>query len=127
MAHPRMYSDDDKYLADIRRICLALPESSEVEAWGRPTFRAGKKMFAVFDGSGDDRYALIFKPEPEERHALVADTRFFVPAYFGPGGWLALDLDAAPIEWDEVAELMDASYRTVALKRMLKVLDEAAR
>jgi hypothetical protein len=124
MAHPRTYSADDPYLDDIRRICLAFPESSEVEAWGRPTFRAGQKMFAVF-GQHDDggRFALIFKPDPEERHALVADKRFFSPKYFGPGGWLALDLDAAKVDWEEVGELMDASYRTVALKRMLKALD----
>jgi hypothetical protein len=43
-----MYSDDDPYLTELRDVCLAFPESCEVEAWGRPTFRAGKKMFAVF-------------------------------------------------------------------------------
>ena len=40
----------DKTLKQVRSLCLALPESSEVEAWGHPTFRAGKKMFAVFGG-----------------------------------------------------------------------------
>jgi hypothetical protein len=38
-----MYSEDDPYLAEVRKLCLALPESVEVEAWGRPTFRAGKE------------------------------------------------------------------------------------
>ena len=45
-----MYRDDDPFLAELREICLAFPESAEVEAWGRPTFRAGKKMFAIFTG-----------------------------------------------------------------------------
>ncbi len=121
-----MYRDDDPFLADLREVCLALPESSEVEAWGRPTFRAGKKLFAVFTGSKEDGYSVIFKPEPDERPALLADERFFVPPYFGPGGWLALDFGAGPVEWDEVAELMESSYRQVALKRMLKTLDEQA-
>jgi hypothetical protein len=49
MAHPRMYSEDDPYLAEVRKLCLALPESVEVEAWGRPTFRAGKKMLTALD------------------------------------------------------------------------------
>jgi predicted DNA-binding protein (MmcQ/YjbR family) len=120
-----MYHDDDPYLKELRAVCLAFPESAEVEAWGRPTFRAGKKMFAVFEGNDDHPYAVIFKPEPDERLALVDDPRFYVPAYFGPGGWLALDFTAAPVDWDEVAELMDSSYRQVALKRMLKVLDGA--
>lgn len=126
MAHPRMYRDDDPYLGDVRSICLALPETVEVEAWGRPTFRAGKKIFAVFSGSSEDQYSVIFKPDADERPALVDDARFYVPPYFGPGGWLALDLSAAPVDWAEVAELVETSYRQVALKRMVKALDERA-
>ncbi len=126
MAHPRMYRDDDPYLGDLRSICLALPETAEVEAWGRPTFRAGKKIFAVFSGGSEDQYSVIFKPDADERPALVGDARFYVPPYFGPGGWLALDLSAAPVDWAEVAELVETSYRQVALKRMVKALDERA-
>lgn len=120
-----MYRDDDPYLTELRTVCLALPESAEVEAWGRPTFRAGKKMFAVFEGNDDHPHAVVFKPEPDERLALLDDRRFYVPAYFGPSGWLALDFTAGEVDWDEVTELMDGSYRQVALKRMLEALDEA--
>jgi len=126
MAHPRMYSDVDPYLTELRRICLALPECSEVEAWGRPTFRAGKKIFAVFTGSEEERYTVIFKPDVDERPALVGDDRFHVPPYFGPSGWLGLDFTAAPVDWDEVTELVETSYRQVAIKRMLKALDSVS-
>ena len=64
------------------------------------------------------------RPEPDERPALLEDPRFYVPAYFGPGGWLALDFGAARVDWVEVAELMESSFCQVALKRMLKALDE---
>jgi hypothetical protein len=119
-----MYSDDDPYLADLRKVCLALPESVEVEAWGRPTFRAGKKMFAVFAGNDEHPYALIFKPDLAERPALLEEPRFYVPPSFGPSGWIALDLTAAPVDWQEVTELIDASYQRVALVRMLKALEQ---
>ena len=119
-----MYSDDDPFLTELREICLALPESAEVEAWGRPTFRAGRKMFAVFEGNDEHPYAVTFKPEPDERPALLGEKRFYEPAYFGPGGWIALDFTAAKPDWVEIAELMESSYRQVALKRMLKALDE---
>ncbi len=121
-----MYADDDPYLTDVRRACLALPEAVEIEAWGRPTFRAGPrgKMFAIFEGHGDHPYGLIFKPEAGERAALVADSRFYSPAYYGPSGWLALDLTAAPPDWDEVAELVSGSYRQVALKRQLAAMGD---
>jgi predicted DNA-binding protein (MmcQ/YjbR family) len=119
-----MYNDDDPGLAELRAICLAFPEAVEVEAWGRPTFRAGKKIFAVFSGDDDHAFAVIFKPEPEERPALLDDERFYAPPYFGPSGWLALDLTAAEVDWTEVGELLDGSYRQVALKRMLRALDD---
>jgi predicted DNA-binding protein (MmcQ/YjbR family) len=120
-----MYSDDDPHLAELRRVCLALPEAVEVEAWGRPTFRAGKKIFAVFSGTEERPSGLVFKPEQDERAALLGDPRFYAPPYFGPSGWLALDLEAAPPDWAEVAELVESSYRLVALKRMLAALDAA--
>lgn len=117
-----MYQDDDPYLAELRALCLAFPEAVEVEAWGRPTFRAGKKIFALFEGHADHPYAVIFKPEPAERPALLGDRRFSSPPYWGPSGWLALDLGAADVDWTEVAELVEGSYRQVALKRMIAAL-----
>jgi predicted DNA-binding protein (MmcQ/YjbR family) len=121
-----MYSDADPFLTELRAICLTFPEAVEVEAWGRPTFRAGKKLFAVFSGDDTHPFTVIFKPDAAERPALVGDHRFSSPPYFGAAGWLALDFTAAPVDWDEVAELMDSSYRQVALKRMLRMLDERA-
>jgi predicted DNA-binding protein (MmcQ/YjbR family) len=126
MAHPRMYRDDDPYLGDLRTVCLAFPEACEVEAWGRPTFRAGKKIFSVFAGIDDRPWGVIFKPDADDRAALLEDPRFYSPPYWGPGGWIALDFDARRVDWVEVTELMDASYRQVALKRMLKALDGAS-
>jgi len=126
VAHERTYSSTDPYLEQLRKICLKFPESAEVEAWGRPTFRAGQKIFAVFGGPDpktESGYCVIFKPDAEDRPALVQDARFFAPRYWGPGGWLGLDFDAAKVDWDEVWELVDASYRQVALKRMIKALD----
>src|SRR5688572_19903377 len=35
-------------LARLRKLCLALPEAHEVEAWGEPTFRVRNKIFAMY-------------------------------------------------------------------------------
>lgn len=122
MAHPRMYSDDDPFLTELRQVCLAYPEATEVEAWGRPTFRAGK-IFALFSGIEDRPYGVIFRPDDDERPALLDDPRFYSPPYYGPSGWLTLDFEAAPVDWEEVRELVETSYRRIALKRQLKALD----
>lgn len=124
MDHPRMYDDADPLLAHLRLVAARFPESVEIEAWGRPTFRAGRKIFAVYGASSDHPHAVVFKPDPDERPALLGDPRFLVPPYFGPSGWLALDLSDG-VDWDEVHELLDSSYRAVALVRMLRVLDAA--
>jgi predicted DNA-binding protein (MmcQ/YjbR family) len=119
-----MYSDDDPHLDGVRRVCLALPEAVEVEAWGWPSFRAGAtgKMFAIYDYQSDAGYALTFKADPADRAALLEDKRFFEPWYWGARGWLALDLGTGP-DWVEVAELVESSFRQVALKRQLRALE----
>ena len=130
MAHPVMFSNDDPGLAELRSIALALPGAAEKISHGRPTFRAGK-IFAAFGGSeklspGHHRQvpsALIFMPDPVDLPALDEDPRFFMPAYYGPYGARALDLANATVDWNEIAELIDASFRMVAPTRLIAELD----
>jgi hypothetical protein len=130
MTHPVMYRDDDPLLQRLRDVCRALPGVEERVSHGRPTFRA-RKIFAVYGGSeklrpGDHRQvpsALIFSPDPVDLPALDEDDRFFVPAYYGPYGARAIDLADPAIDWGEVAELVDASFRQVAPKRLLAELE----
>lgn len=121
-----MYDPQDPLLARVREVAGTFPEFAEIESWGRPTFRAGKKIFALFGASEQHPRAVVFKPDDDERPALVQDARFVIPPYFGPSGWLALDLEAAPVDWSELRELLDSSYRQVALVRMLRALDGPA-
>lgn len=125
-----MFTDDDPGLAELRRICLALPGAEERISHGRPTFRAGR-IFAAFGGSekirpGEHRMvpsAFIFTPDEVDLPAIDADDRFFVPAYYGPHGGRAIDLASPAVDWAEIAELADASYRRIAPKRLLAELD----
>ncbi|WP_319455513.1 MULTISPECIES: MmcQ/YjbR family DNA-binding protein [unclassified Mycobacterium] len=132
MPHPIMFSDDDFGLADVRAIALSFPEAFEKISWGRPVFCA-PKIFVMYGGSAktDTKgqyiqypYSILIKTDESERTALEQDGRFFFPAYMGPFGWLGLDLSAAKVDWAEVRELIDASYRLVASKKLLKLLDQ---
>ncbi|MET4639803.1 putative DNA-binding protein (MmcQ/YjbR family) [Mycetocola sp. 2940] len=124
MEHPQVFEPADQVVDAVRDICADYPEYAEVEAWGRPTFRAGKKLFVVMGSSMDRPHSMVFKPDPDERPALLDDDRFFVPPYFGPAGWLGMDLTLDGTDWQFVAELIDTSYRQVALKRQLVALEE---
>jgi len=53
--------------------------------------------------------------------ALTADKRYHIPSYMGHNGWISLSLANVWTE-NEIAGLIDESYRHFALKRMLKVL-----
>ena len=64
-----------------------------------------------------------FIPDPLEREALLERDDVFVPPYEGAYGWLAIRVDAASGAWDLLEELLDASYRRVALVRQLRALD----
>ena len=128
-----MFAEDDPILLRLREVCAALPECTERVSHGRPVFRAGEtgRIFALYGAGVKVRpgvherhdHALIFRPDPVDAEALGQDPRFFSPAYYGPFGWLGVDLDDDGIEWAEVAELVDASYRLLAPIRLVRVLD----
>ena len=67
----------------------------------------------------------MVRVDESERSALSQDERFFYPAYLGPSGWLGLDFDrVAKVDWAEVRELVDASYRLTAPRKSIKLLDD---
>lgn len=124
-----MYDPADPLLARVREIALVFPGSDEKESHGRPAFYT-TKVFGYYSGSnkvaGDwiqHSQAIMFLPEPGERPALESDARFWVPGYLGAYGWLGLDLEVGS-DFEEVAELLEDSYRETAPKRLVAELDE---
>ena len=113
-------------LVQLRALCTALPEVTERLSHGAPTWFAGKKTMAMFldDRHGDERLAawVAAPPGVQEEMVRLEPDRFFRPPYVGPRGWLGLRLDRSP-DWDEVADIIEEGYRTVAIKRMLARLD----
>ena len=109
----------------VRSICMAYPEAAEVLAHGRCTFRAGKRQFAIVGAAHDDVGAVEFIPDESEGHALLERDDVFIPPYEGAYGWLAIRVEADSGDWDLLGELIDASYRAVALQRQLRALNRA--
>jgi len=115
-------------LKALRKICLALPEATERLSHGEPTwFVRGKKTFVSYaDHHHDERLAFWCAAPQGSQQAMVASDpeRFFVPPYVGGRGWLGVYLDV-PVDWDEIAELVEDAYRMVAPKNLVDRLDEA--
>ena len=114
-------------LEKLRKLCLALPETTERISHGEPTwFIRGKKVFVMYsDHHHDDRLAFVCAAPDGAQETLVGTDpeRFYVPAYVGHRGWLGVYLDVPGVDWDEIADLVVEAYRVVAPKRLVANLD----
>jgi hypothetical protein len=117
-------------LARVTKICLALPQATVEYKGSHAAYLVGKKTFAYFlnDHHGDGIVAVTCKVLPGDNTALIAadPARFYLPAYIGPRGWVALRLDLekqiGKTDWDEVSELIQTSYRLTAPRRLVALL-----
>lgn len=117
-------------LTRLRKLCLALPEAHEVEAWGEPTFRVRNKLFAMYASSGNHHgagRAAVWCKAARTNQALMVEAepqRFFVPPYVGPSGWVGVWLDGA-VAWEDLGDLLRDAYLLVAPKRLGALLRES--
>ncbi|MCB2056070.1 MAG: MmcQ/YjbR family DNA-binding protein [Geminicoccaceae bacterium] len=121
----------DDAVGRLRRICVALPEAVEKEAWGDPTFRVREKIFAMVK-VGDGRVSVWCKAPPGSQEVLIgADPeRFFRPPYVGSKGWVGMRLDDTPDgppDWDEVRAIVVRSYGLIAPRRLARRLEPRER
>jgi hypothetical protein len=71
----------------VRTLCLALPESFELETWDHPTFRLGSGRGKIFCTAASDGSSITAKAEPVEREALLTQGEpFYFPPYVGSKG-----------------------------------------
>src|SRR5262245_28835909 len=91
--HPPKYRSPETLalVARLRKICMALPDVTEVIAWGEPTWRRGK-IFAMCDTyhHGSSHFS-VHIPAPDGAQAALIDAepeRFFRPPYTGGKGWI---------------------------------------
>lgn len=114
-------AETEKYLGELRTLCLSLPETTETESHGHPNFRAGRLTFVTWEWhKGRPSIAFRLDPPDQEVIKMLADC-FYTP--YGRGKWVSLWADV-DLDWPIIEDLVMKSYRTVALKRMLNLLDE---
>ena len=124
-------SHEDPRLARLTQIVLALPETERILMGRHAAYRIRKKTLAYFldDHHGDGIVAVTCKvlPGDNERLAAAQPDRFYLPAYVGPKGWVALRLDQGKVDWDEVDELIRGSYLLIAPKKLAAMVKGGAR
>jgi predicted DNA-binding protein (MmcQ/YjbR family) len=102
----------------LRKICLALPDTTETTNFGHPFFRVQNKVFCVFHGTQDEP-AIAFKVLKNEAGIFLEDPRFFKTPYMHHHGWISLRAEGK-LDWKEIAELVKASYELTARAKSRK-------
>jgi hypothetical protein len=110
------------------KICEPFPEvTSEVAGDQHIAFRIRKRIFAyyLFDHHGDGMIAFTCKSSLSEQRRLIQDDpiSFFVPAYLGSKGWVAIRLDLNEVDWDTVTELARRAYQATAPRKLAAAIE----
>lgn len=110
-----------RQLQRVRRLCLALPETSEKLSHGEPTFFVHKKVFVMFadDHHGDGHVAVWLPVPPGTQTGLVESEPevFFKPPYVGVKGWVGIELDR--IGDEDLSLHIGMAWELIAPKRLL--------
>ena len=121
-----MSPDPVPVLAQVRALCLALPEAAEKISHGAPTFFIEKgKVFAYFSHNhhGDGRTAVQVKTSGLEEQEMLIEAEpdlYYRPPYIGPAGWIGIRLDQGDTDWDHVGDRIAQSWELVAPRRLLE-------
>ena len=81
----------------VRRLCAALPETTERLSHGEPTFFVRNKVFVMFaNNHHNDGHIAVWLPVPPSFQEGLIETSpqvFFKPPYVGTRGWIGIELD----------------------------------
>lgn len=128
------WRDPAALLARLRALALALPETDERESHGSPGFRVGGeksgKFFAYFADQhhGTAHIALLARTGSMDELLHLVESQpevYFKPAYYGASGWVGIILNRANVDWDNIDAWLQRSWRSVAPKRLTRLLDIA--
>jgi len=128
------WRDPAALLARVRVLALALPETDERESHGSPGFRVGGeksgKFFAYFADQhhGTPHIALLARTGSMDELLNLVESQpevYFKPAYYGASGWVGIILNRPGVDWDEIAAWLERSWRSVAPRRLTRLIDIA--
>ncbi len=116
----------EKHLRRVRRICTALPETTEKLSHGEPTFFVRKKVFAMLSTNHhNDGHVAVLLPAPPGIQTVLIEAepeKFYKPPYVGVRGWVGVEL--ARVDDEELASHIQEAWRLIAPKTLLKKLQD---
>jgi predicted DNA-binding protein (MmcQ/YjbR family) len=117
---------EDARLVRISQIASSLPEAVRAVQGDHADFRVRKRVFAYFlnNHHGDGIISVCVRSALGENvdRAGAEPDRYYLPAYIGRRGWFGLRLDRGAIDWNEVRNILQASYCLAAPKPLAALM-----
>lgn len=112
-----------KLLKGVHDFALGLPEAWPDTPWGDTVVKVGKKIF-VFVGSGAEPGITVKLPESADHGLSLPGAS--KPGYgLGAHGWVSIPLlGLSAADGEVLYDFVEESYRTIAPKKLVKLLDE---
>jgi len=104
-----------EHLDRVRRICMALPETTEKLSHGEPTFFVRKRVYCMFSNNHhNDGHVAVMVPTPPGYQATLIRTspdKYYYPPYVGVAGWIGIELDR--ISDEDLAQHLLEAWRMI--------------
>jgi phosphoribosylglycinamide formyltransferase-1 len=119
--------------ARVDALARQLPEVGRKTSHGSPGWSVGGekgKLFAIIADHhhGEEAVGLLVKASgPDEMTGLIEAQPdiYYWPKYYGANGWLGVKLNRRDVDWDQVAEWLERSWRACAPPRLTKLMRAA--
>ncbi len=103
-------------LETIRRIALSFPETTEQAHFVKPSFKAGKKIFATYNGKENRVCVKLSEIDQDVFSAFDKSIIYPVPNKWGKQGWTLINLLKVPEE--TLVDALTMAYCEVAPKKL---------
>lgn len=110
---------------ELRDFAMTFPETTEDHPWGHRAMKVKGKAFLFLGGEKDQTELSLSVKLPQSRD-MAADLPFAEPTGYGLGksGWVTARFSKTKdIPMDMLKAWIDESYRAIAPKKLVKLLD----
>jgi predicted DNA-binding protein (MmcQ/YjbR family) len=107
--------------SEVREFALALPGAWEDHPWGETVVKVGKKVFVFLGMEDGDEPGMSVKLTDSRGHALSMPKAAPTGYGLGRAGWVTMPL--AHRDAELLCEWVEESYRNVATKKLIALLD----
>lgn len=100
----------------MRKVCTALPDTTEKTSHGEPTFFTKNRVYVLFANHHhqDGRLAVYVPAPPGEQEALIHldAKKYFRPPYVGGKGWVGIELEE--VDDGELSAAIVQAHRVIS-------------